>query len=65
MENCLIRNLNKSKLKSIIKISTEVTLKISLNVACDSNDENSFLPKLLFTKTQVLRLRKGFNRFKY
>ena len=37
----------------------EVTLKISPNFVGDSNDENNFPHKLLLTKTQVLRLRKG------
>ena len=48
------------KLKSEIKNSAEVTLKISSNVVGDSNDENNFSHKLLLTNTQVSRLRKAF-----
>ena len=35
-------------------------MKISSNVAGDSNDENSFPRKLLLTNTQVSRLCKAF-----
>ena len=42
-----------NKLKSGIKDDTEITLKISLNVVGDSNDENNFPQKLLLTNTQV------------
>ena len=41
------------KSKSRIKDDTEVTLKISLNVVGDSNDESNFPQKLLLTNTQV------------
>ena len=44
---------------SEIKNRTKVTLKLSSNVVGDSNDENTFLHKLL-TNTQVLRLCKAF-----
>ena len=47
-----------NKLKSGIKNCTEVTLKLSLNVADDSNNENSFPHKLLLTNTQVTKLLK-------
>ena len=50
--------LNKSK--SGIKNGMEVTLKISSNVAGDSNDESNFPYELLLTNTQVLRLHKAF-----
>ena len=50
--------LNESK--SRIKYGTEVTLKLSSNVAADSNDENNFSHKLLLTNTQVSKLRKAF-----
>ena len=53
-------NLQLNKLKSRIKNGTEVTLKLSSNVAGDSNDENNFPNKLILTNTQVLRLRKAF-----
>ena len=37
-------NSQLNKLKSGIKNDTEVTLKLSSNVAGDSNDENNFPP---------------------
>ena len=40
--NVKLSNLQLNKLKSGIKINTEVTFKISLNVVSDSNDENKF-----------------------
>ena len=49
-----------NRLKLRINNGTEVTLKISSNVACDFNDENNFLHKLLLTNTQVSRLCKAF-----
>ena len=49
-----------NKIKSWIKNGAEVTLKISSNVASDSNDENNFLHKLLLTNTQFSKLRKAF-----
>ena len=39
---------------------TDVTLKISSNVAGDSNDENNFPHNLLLTNTQVSKLRRAF-----
>ena len=53
-------NSQLNKLKSGIKYDTEITLKLSSNVFGDSNDENSFLHKLLLTNTQVSRLLKAF-----
>ena len=35
-------------------------MKISSTVVCDSNDENNFLQKLLFTSTQVSKFHKAF-----
>ena len=49
-----------NKLKSGIKNGTDVTLKLSSDVAGDSNDENSFLHKFPLTNTQVSKLRKAF-----
>ena len=46
--------------KSGIKNNTEVTLKLSSNVAGDFNTENNIPHKLILTNTQVLRLRKAF-----
>ena len=53
-------NLHLNKLKSGIKNSTEVTLKLLSNVVGDYNDENNFPCKMLLTNTQILRLRKAF-----
>ena len=47
-------------MKSVIKSSTEITLKISSNVVGDSNDENNFRHKLLLTNTHVLNFCKAF-----
>ena len=58
--NVKLSNLKLNKLKWEVKSGTEVTLKLSSNVLGDSNDENNFPRKLLFTNTQVLRLRKAF-----
>ena len=55
-----ICNSQLNKLKSGIKNDTEVTLKLSSNVAGDSNDENNFSHKLSLTNTQVSKLRKAF-----
>ena len=44
----------------MVKNGTEVTLKISSNVFCDSSDENNFPYKLLLTNTQVSKVRKAF-----
>ena len=53
-------NSQLNKLKSGPKNGTEVTVKLSPNVAGDSNDEKNFWHKLLLTNTQVSRLRKAF-----
>ena len=58
--NVKLSNPQINKLKFGIKNGTEITLKISSNVAGDSNDENNFPYKLLLTNTQVSRLRKAF-----
>ena len=57
--NLKLSNLQLNKLKSGIKNGTEVTLKISSDVASDFNDEINFPHKLL-TDTQILRLGKTF-----
>ena len=57
--NVKLSNSQLNKLKSGIKNSTEVTLKLWSNVG-DSHDENNFLHKFLLTNVQVLRLRKAF-----
>ena len=48
------------KLKSGIKNGTEVTLKLLLNVAGNSNDGINFPHQLLLTNTQVFRLHEAF-----
>ena len=55
-----ISNLQLNKLKSGVKNGTEVTLKLSLNIVTDSDDETNFRHKLLLTNTQVSRLCKAF-----
>ena len=60
MQKCLTRNS-----KSGIKYVTEVTLKVSLNVVGDSNDENNFLHKLLLTNANVSEPRKAFAQLIY
>ena len=57
--NVKLSNLQLNKLKSGIKNGTEVTLKVSSDVASDFNDEINFPHKLL-TDTQILRLGKTF-----
>ena len=46
--------LNKSKLA--IKNKTEVMLRLSSNMTCNSNDETNFRLKLLLTNRQVADL---------
>ena len=58
--NVKLSNSQLNKLKSGIKNGTEVTLKISLNVITESNNENNFPQKSLLTNTQFLKLRKAF-----
>ena len=58
--NLKLSNLQLNKLKSEIKNGTEVTSKISSNVAGGSNDENNISQKLLSTNTEVPKLRKVF-----
>ena len=58
--NLKLSNSELNKLKSRIKNGTEVTLKSLSNVFGDSDDENSFLHKLLLTNRQVSKLRKAF-----
>ena len=58
--NVTLSNSQLNKLKLGIKDGTEITLKISSNVAGDSNDENNFPHKLLLTNPQVSRLQKAF-----
>ena len=50
--NVQLSNYQVNNLKSGIKILPEMTLKISLNVAGESNGENNFLHNLLLTNRQ-------------
>ena len=43
--NVKLSNFQLNKLKAGVKHGTEVTLKLSLNVVGDSNDENNFSNK--------------------
>ena len=58
--NVKFSNSQLNKLKSGVKTDTEVTLKLSSNIAADSNDENNFSHNLLLTNTQVSKLFKAF-----
>ena len=60
--NVKLSNSQLNKLKSEIKNGTGVTSNLSSNIIgeSESNDENNFPHKLLFTNTQVSRLRKTF-----
>ena len=50
--------LNKSK--SAIKNKSEVVLRLSLNMICDSHDKNNFPYELLLTDRPVSNLSKAF-----
>ena len=59
--NVKLSNSRFNKLKSATKSGTGVTLNLSKNIICDSNDRNYFPHKLSLTNTQVWRLRKAFS----
>ena len=54
-------NLQLNKLKSGIKIGTEVTLKIFSNIFGDFNDKKNFPHKLLLTNTQAFANNSSAN----
>ena len=58
--NVKLCNSKLNKLKSGTKSGTQVTLKLSSNVICDSYNEVNFSHKLLLTDTQVSKFRKAF-----
>ena len=58
--NIKLSNSQLNELKSGIKNGTEVTLKLSSNVAGDSNDENFLSHKLLLTNKQFPKICKAF-----
>ena len=55
-----LSNSQLNKLKSAIKIRTELTLNFSSNLIGSSYDRTNFPDKLLLTDTQVSRIRKTF-----
>ena len=55
-----LSNLQLNKLKSTIKIGTEVTPNLSSNMIDNSNDEANSPHKLLSTDTRMLWIRKVF-----
>ena len=55
-----LSNSQLNKLKYQITNSAEVALKLSLNIADDSKDENKFQRNLILTNTQVSKLPKNF-----
>ena len=54
--NVKLYSWQSNELKLRIKNGTEATVKLSSNVIGNSNDETSFLQKLLLTNTHILRL---------
>ena len=58
--NVKLSNSQLNRLKLGVKSGTEITLEISSNVVCESNDENNIPHKLLLTNTQVWKLCKAF-----
>ena len=58
--NVKLSNSQLNKLKSGIKIETEVTWNFLSNLVGNSNDETNFPHKLLLTDTQVSKIRKTF-----
>ena len=55
-----LSNSQLNKLKYGIKNGTEATLKLSSEVVGNDNNEVNFPHKLLFTNTQVSKIRKVF-----
>ena len=60
MVNVKLSNWQLNKLKSAIKIRTEVTLDVSSNLIGNCNDKTNFSHKLLLTDPQVSKIRKAF-----
>ena len=58
--NIKLSNSQLDTLKSGIKNGAEVTLKISIIIIGESNDQNNFLHKLLLTNAQFSKLCKAF-----
>ena len=58
--NVKITNSQLNKLKSAIKIESEVVLRLSSYMIGNSDEETNFPHKLLLTNRQVTDLRKAF-----
>ena len=61
--NVKLSNSQLNKLKSAIKIGTEVTLNLSSNLIGSFNDETNFPHKLLSTNKQLSKILKAFAWF--
>ena len=59
--NVKLSDLRLNKLKSAIKNETNVTLRISLNMVGNSNNNTNFPHKLLLTNRQIANIRKAFS----
>ena len=59
--NVKLSNSQLNKLKSAIKIETNVILRLSSNMIGNSDDETNFSHKLLLTNRQVANLRRAFS----
>ena len=60
--NVKLSNSQLSKLKSSIKIETDVVLRISSNMVGNSNDNTNFPHELLLTNRQVANIREAFSK---
>ena len=58
--NTKLSNSQLNKLKSAIKIETEVVLRLSPNMIGDCNDKTNFPHELLLTDRQVSSIRRTF-----
>ena len=58
--NTKLSNSQLNKLKSVIKIETEVVWRLSPNMIGDSNDKTNFPHELLLTDRQVSSIRQAF-----
>ena len=61
--NIKLLNSQLNKLKSAIKNETEKVLRLSSNMAGNSDDETNFPHNLLSTNRQVASLRKAFANY--
>ena len=55
-----LSNSQLRKLISAIKYETDMILRVSSNMICNSDDETNFLYKLFLTNRQVANLRRAF-----